>query len=167
MPCACQRLVFRGVHHGQTPSFRGRLSVSDRVDRRRAFCFPTKDSLTQNGSYRRADTALSSWFTRSSFSVPRITVFNTASSNGRCGAFASFRPACSFPTHSCRDGLPANHVKMNLRQDGSSLDLQLFAGRLRSMVPPTKGNAGNAPSGRETLECHYDLGRFSRQSPAP
>ena len=36
---------------------------------------------------------------------------------------------------------------MNLQQEGSSLDLQLFAGRLRSMVPPTKGNAGNAPLG--------------------
>ncbi len=36
---------------------------------------------------------------------------------------------------------------MNFQQNGSSLDLQLFAGRLRSMVPPTKGNAGNDPSG--------------------
>jgi len=80
-PCACQWLVFRGGHHRQTPSFRGRLSVSDRVDRRRAFCFPTKDWLTQNGSYRPADSALSSWFTRSSFSVPRITVFNASSGN--------------------------------------------------------------------------------------
>src|SRR5882757_1359734 len=115
MPCACQWLVFRGVHHGQTPSFRGRLSVSDRVDRRRAFCFPTKDSLTQNGSYRRADTALSSWFTRSSFSVPRITVFNTASSNGRCGAFASFRRGVAY---SCPVG-QISGLRLVLVKEGS------------------------------------------------
>jgi len=129
----------------------GRLSVSDRVDRRGAFCFPTKDWLTQNGSDRRADTALSSWssswFTRSSFSVPRITVFNAASGNGRCSAFASFPTGMQLSDAFLSRRATRDHVKMNLRQDGSSLDLQLFADRLRSMVPPTKGNAGNAPLG--------------------